>query len=369
MTGTAAALAFPGSRAVAEWWRHIAPYRPQAVWVAQLLLYRVDALVQLSRPYRPDDLVLLALEAVSIDSPATLERVESHLSLGIQLTGRILRRLAADGLVRLTNNGWTLTHSGKSLLGGETILEAVSERRSFYFIDDDPQRYPHFLSLPPGHATPYPAPDSLSVDVSALAKCVEQPIDWKIRHGFPLDVLGVLRPGEVTPRFDSSEGADPSLGGACHPGPAETPIPPWQRVAVVHHESVILLLASILSTDGVGLIGFAVQQKNWALQGREPIRLSEGWREAIPRLAEPVSADGWRQAWRSWARSAGLSSAQSVDSPLEFQGHRLIVTVPTAVFSRLRSARSDALKGDVWLLAGDDRVRQAAQLQIVEGSG
>jgi hypothetical protein len=369
MTGSTASLAYPGSRAVAEWWRHVAPYRPQAVWVAHLSLYRVDALVRLARPYRADHLVLLALEAVAIDSGATLDRVESHLRLGIQLTGRILRRLATDGLVQLAENGWTLTHSGKRMLAGETILEAASERRSFYFIANAPHRSPQFLSLPPGVATPCPAPDLVEMDVSALVNCVDQPMDWKVRHGFPLDVVGVLQPGKESPPIHSPENADSSSNAPSQPHAAERLLPPWQRVAVVHPESVILFVASIPSADGGGLIGFAVQQKGWVLQGREPIHFPEGWREAIPRLAEPISAQGWRQAWRSWARSAGLSSAQSADCHLECQGHHLVTTVPSAVFGRLRAARSEALKGEVWILAGDDRVRQAAQLQIIAGSG
>jgi hypothetical protein len=369
MTGTTAALAYPGSRALAEWWRHIASYRPQVVWVAHLLLYRVEALVRLARPYRPEDLALLALEAVAIDSPATLERVESRLHLGIQLTGRILCRLAADGVVEFTEAGWALTRSGKRLVGGETVVQAASERRSFYFIDNGSHSLSHFLALAPGLATPCSAPNLVAMDLSALTKCVEQPMDWKVRHGFPLDVHEVVLLKKESSRLLSPESADSSSNAARQPDPAEARIPPWQRVAVVHPESVILLLASVPSADGVGLIGFAVQQKGWMLQGKEPIRLSQGWREAMPRLAEPLSTEGWRQAWNAWARSTGLPTAQTAGCPLECQGHRLVATVPSAVFGRLRAARSEALKGEVWLLAGDDRVRQAAQLQIVAGSG
>jgi hypothetical protein len=207
------------------------------------------------------------------------------------------------------------------------------------------------------------------MDLSVLTKCVEQPLDWKVRHAFPLDVHGVVLPKKENSRLLSSESADASSDTASQPDPAEARIAPWQRVAVVHPESVILLLALAPGADGVGLIGFAVQQKGWTLQGKEPIRLSQGWREAMPRLAEPVSSEGWRQAWNTWARSAGLPAAQAASCPLECQGHRLVATVPAAFFGRLRAARSEALKGEVWLFAGDDRVRQAAQLQIVAGSG
>jgi hypothetical protein len=368
MTGTTASLAYPGSRAVAEWWRHIAPYRPQVLWVAHLLLYRIDALVRLARPYRPEDLTLLALEAVAIDSPATLERVEARLHSGIQLTARILRRLAADGLVESTEIGWALTRSGISVAGGETILQAASERRSFYFIDNGSRSVPHFLALSPGLAAPCSTPNLIAVDLSAITKCVEQPMDWKVRHDFPLDVHGVIHPKESS-QLLSPEGADSSSNTACQADASDARNPSWQRVAVVHPESVILLLASIPSADGLGLIGFAVQQRGWILQSKEPIRLCQGWREAMPRLAEPILAEGWRQTWNVWARSAGLPAALAAGCPLECQAHRLVATVPSAVFVRLRAARSEALKGEMWLLAGDDRVRQAAQLQIVAESG
>jgi hypothetical protein len=255
------------------------------------------------------------------------------------------------------------------LVGGETVVQTASERRSFYFIDNAPHAPPHFLALSPGLAAPCSAPNSVAMDLSALTKCVEQPLDWKVRHAFPLDVHGVVLPKKESSRLLSPESADSSSSAACQPDPTEARIPPWQRVAVVHPESVILLLASVPSADGVGLIGFAVQQKGWMLQSKEPIRLSQGWREVMPRLAEPILAEGWRQAWNAWARSAGLPAAQAAGCPLDCQGHRLVATVPSAVFSRLRAARSEALKGEAWLFAGDDRVRQAAQLQIIAGSG
>src|SRR5262249_35580821 len=41
-------LAYPGSRSLAGWWRQLAPLHPRAVWLAHLLLHRVEALVRLN---------------------------------------------------------------------------------------------------------------------------------------------------------------------------------------------------------------------------------------------------------------------------------------------------------------------------------
>ena len=46
--------------------------------------------------------------------------------------------------------------------------------------------------------------------------------------------------------------------------------------------------------------------------------------------------------------------------------HQLRVFAPDRFIHRLQQARSDALKGDAWLLAGEGRIRAAAQLEIVE---
>ena len=149
-------------------------------------------------------------------------------------------------------------------------------------------------------------------------------------------------------------------------GAGETKIPLWQRVSIVHPESTILLIAKV--GDGVGLRAFTVQQKGWLLNGREPIHLGEGLAEVLPALREELALHKWTQAWTGWAGSAGLSTAQFDASQIRREAHRLVVSVPTGIFNRLRTTRSEVLKGDVWLLAGDDRVREAAQLQIVAGS-
>ena len=44
-------LPFPGSRTVAAWWRELAPHRPLRLWLSHLLIHRVEAQVEVLRPY------------------------------------------------------------------------------------------------------------------------------------------------------------------------------------------------------------------------------------------------------------------------------------------------------------------------------
>jgi hypothetical protein len=52
------------------------------------------------------------------------------------------------------------------------------------------------------------------------------------------------------------------------------------------------------------------------------------------------------------------------NSVLQRVGHKLSVTVPRRFLERLRVQRSDALKGEAWLLAGSTHVHAAALLEI-----
>jgi hypothetical protein len=364
MTGIASSLAYPGSRALAEWWRQISAYRPIRIWFGHLFLHRVEALVGLKRPYRPDALSLLVLEALAIESPTTVECVESRLHVGIPLTGRLLRRLAANGLIAPASPGWALAERGRALLSGGTLLQPVNERRCFYFVDNDSEQSPHFVSLATGIASPYSLPTARPFDIGVLTKCIEQRADWKVRHGFPLDVECLIPSQGQTP--DLAEEADDKLT----PGPeveaGDTTIPRWQRVSIVHPESTTLLIAK--AGDGGGFRAFTVQQKGWLLNCKEPIHLAEGLADILPALREELAPHKWSQAWIGWAGSAGLSPAHVDASQVRREGHRLVVSVPSGILNRLRATRNEVLKGEVWLLAGDDRVREAAQLQVVASS-
>ena len=76
------------------------------------------------------------------------------------------------------------------------------------------------------------------------------------------------------------------------------------------------------------------------------------------------------QAWRAWCQPRNLPQAECDACRLERQDYRLRVEAGKPLIERLRAARSDALKGEAWLLAGESRLRAAALVDIVEaGTG
>jgi len=127
-------------------------------------------------------------------------------------------------------------------------------------------------------------------------------------------------------------------------------------------------LAAVLVQAADGrLLGFAVRPEAWELRAEAPVfTLDEHWPEVFPRLAEPLPAENWRQAWQTWCQPRGLAGLGAEACPVEPAGHLLRVRVPPRLMERLRTTRSDALKGEAWLLAGAGRLRSAALLEVVE---
>ena len=94
--------------------------------------------------------------------------------------------------------------------------------------------------------------------------------------------------------------------------------------------------------------------------------LGADWQTVLPELTDEPALDLWRQAWRTWCQPRGLPATETETCRLDRQGHRLKVGSPPRLAERLRSSRSDALKGEAWLMAGEGRVRTASLIEIVE---
>src|SRR5205823_2754975 len=92
--------------------------------------------------------------------------------------------------------------------------------------------------------------------------------------------------------------------------------------------------------------------------------LGEGWQETFPDLAAAPARDVWRQAWRAWCQPRGLPAGEVEACVLERQDHRLRVVPTPRLLERLRADRSEALRGEAWLLAGSGVLRSAAQIEI-----
>jgi hypothetical protein len=357
MTGSAP-LAFPGSRTLADWWRRLTGLLPRggraeagcpAYWVGHLLVHRVEARVRVSRPVRPDRLTRLALVPLALESDASPEQIQAGFPLERPALEQVLRRLEADGLAVSDRSGrWRLTELGRRAgLEGE-FARTFFERQAFFFLDGGgSDRSPAFIPLDASASDRVPTGERYPFDLRWLTACVGQPVEWKRRRGFPLDVEEVVEPDA------QGEQADLSW---------------WQRLVVVETgQSAVLLLRT---PDGPGagrLRAFAVENPSCELNAATPVLdLGEAWPEVLPELATEPTVEQWRQAWRERAQTAGLSPAQADACRLTCVGRGVRVAAPRTVTERLRPARRDRPGPELWLLAGEGRIRAAAPVDLDE---
>jgi hypothetical protein len=349
MTGVPA-LVYPGSRVLAGWWKQLVPWQPRALWIGHLLFHRIEALVGLHRPVPLDSLLLFVLRALALGRDQTLEQLDNHLHLGRSLLRQILHQLQADQLARSAAEGaWSLTDLGRQGLAEGAYARPAHERRTFHFAESEPSTgRPHFVRVQNAAPfAPWPVPEGWQFDASLLIACVAQPAVWKERHGFPQDVLEVLHA--------------PTAASSCPTGPS-----PWERIILDRPERLLAVLVLVASAEqGERLIGLAVQQEGWVLQGREPVFVwPEDWRELLGSAGSEPTQDQWQQAWRAWCQPRGLPAADVDACSLERKDHRLLLRAPGRMVERLQSTRSDILKGEAWLLAGTGRVRTAARVEL-----
>jgi hypothetical protein len=333
---TAALPAFPGSRVLAGWWRQLAFLRPRLLWVAHLDFHRLEALVR-TRQRRPLGRVdSLVLRALAHNVAFTLEGLDQKFGLGRQLLARVLRELEVNGLIRQDAAGrWSAAGGASEALAAGDFALVGQERRSFCFLDDEAP--PRFIDLHGGLSKPRAADAAPSVG-GALAECLARPAEWKRRHHFPIDVAELV--------VEAAE---------------------WEQVIVVHPES--LLTAIVVTSGDSRLVGFAVRPEDWKLHVAEvAFTLEADWQETFPCLSEP-SAEEWLRSWLNWCRPRNLARGEAETCRLERHDWRLRVSAGPALIQRLRAARSESLKGDAWVLAGQGPQRLAAQIEIVESAG
>jgi hypothetical protein len=350
-----AALAFPGSRILAGWWRQLVPHRPEETWIAHLSLHRVEALVELAHPHRPDPLSLLVLQALRLENAVaappeeTLFRLDACFHLGRPLLRQALRALAADGLVREEPRGWVLTALGEQAAERGEYPRCSRERRGFHFVeprgaDGAPAGPPHFLNLNGHSPVPYPAGEEWQFDPAALRAALDRPAEWKERYGFPLNVRALI-------------------------GPEAEAVPAWQQVIVDRPERLLTVMTPVGGEGKRRLLGFAVRQEGWVLLADAPaFEVRDRWHELFPELAG-LPAEAWRRAWLAWCQPRGLPTAEVEACAVEPQGVKLRVRAPAKLIDRLRAQRSDAVKGEAWVLVGEGAVRRAVLLDLAEASG
>jgi|SRR5579884_993773 len=349
---------WPGSRVLLGWWRELADYKPQRVHLAHLLVHRVEALVLVRRPRLLDrwQRALLGLAGAHVPHGGELISSLSALQMDPQMLGQLIRELTDSGLLHRNGSGlWQMTPAGRHALETGAVPVAAEERRTFTLVDNSALgRPPHFLPLElgPARLAEPASPEAVgcSFETAFLEACIGQTPQWKARFRFPTDVESLLSPR-----------------------PDESPAANWRRVILdtVEHRLVVFIhtaqpvgQASRLSSSAPRLLAFAVRPEGWALEAEPLLTLAEGWEEALPDLTVEPTPAMWRQAWQTWSHPRSLPQAEVAACRLERADHRLLVYAPPRLIDRLRAARSDAVKQEAWLLAGEGRTRLAAQIEL-----
>jgi hypothetical protein len=309
------------------------------------LLHRVETLVELVQPCPLDTLTWFVLKAAHIGGGASLEALNVHLQLG-SLLRQVLHLLESRSLIQRDDGSlWSLTTQGREALETGVCLRPVHGRRIFYFRKgEEPNQSPRWLALrePPG-TSPWEPSGEWHFDVRAIEACVNRPDSWKEQHHFPRDVRRIV-----------------SINGP------HGPLPDWQCVPLDRAERLLAVLVLVRVGGSDQLFGFAARQEGWTLNAAEPVFvLAEDWAQTFPELAAEPDPAEWRQAWLNWCQPRGLPVVEVEGCQLQLDRMRLCIRAPDRLVERFRATRSDVLKSEAWLLAGQGNLRRAAAAEIV----
>lgn len=349
--------AFPDSRTLAGWWRHLAPWQPQELWVGHLLLHHVEALVRVVRRARLAEFDRHLLDAVALGPQPVPTPAPNGVAPGVSLSDltavlHLEAALVRESLLPLERQGliargpapraeaWHLTPLGRQARERAVYPSMTSERRSFHFVQAAADQPACFLSLACLGGRPCPAPAGWTFDPEHLRAAVCRPPEWKERHGFPTEVMDVLS-------FGPEGSVDPAVAT-------------WDAVILAHaeHPALALVRTAGSATQQPRFLGFSASPEGWGLAASPCLTLGEeAAREALRGLLAEPPAEAWRQAWLAWARSRNVPAADAEACQLERAGACLSVRCKQLL---------PAIRGEVWLLAGDGPVRAAARVAINE---
>jgi hypothetical protein len=345
------ALSFPGSRVLAGWRSDLRAYHPQSLWIAHVVLHRVEAMVRSTSAVTLDRLSLLLIRFSTLTASLGTKESLNALSLDRSFLVGMLQGLARDGLIQRGEDGnWRPTPAGSRALAEGKYEHVQERRRVFAFLatlDGGPAHFVNVLEAPEV-AGSFPAFEC-GFDPAEYHACFTQTPEWKRRHGFPENVTA------TTPFSGRTE---------------ETTSPPsdWRRVLVDHPSRAVLALAQTVDAAGTReMLGFWIDPRGWVLHsGRPAVQWRDGWRDVFPSMRDDIPMEAWRKTWNEWCHSRGLQVADVERCSLIALDHRLIVHTSRRLIERLKALRSDALKGEAWLLAGNGAVRRAALLEVIE---
>lgn len=318
-----AAMSLPPGRVVLNWWQSLAGVSPRRLCFGHLILHQVEVLAECAegRPLEPLAVGLWARLARR-GGAAPFDALASETLVDPHLLHAALNDLSGRGLATTGADGWRAAGDDPAA----APVPTAQKRRTFPFVDSRP---PVYLPVPAGLTTPLPPPPGWRFDLAALRACLAESAEWKQRHGFPADVLRLVEPA-----------AD------------------WRTVAVDEPGQALVLFAL---TAGEAL-AYSVRPDTWAMSAAPAFACPEG---VVSGLGGEPGADAWREAFRSWSQHKSLPGGEVEQSRLEPSGHRLVVRAPAKLVERLKAAKSEALRGEAWVLAGGGRVRAAAALEFV----
>jgi hypothetical protein len=321
------------------------------LWVAHFLVHRLDALIRLSQSHPLDPFSRLVLEALTLGTDQSATELNSHLHLGRHVVQQVVRSMADLGLIQADpGGGWSLTGQGQQARQDGTFTQVRHERQQFCFREGLHAGRPlQFLNLNRAANLIAGSGEDRTFNIRILQECLHRPPDWKRRQGFPPQVEAIVGAEAAAPSLVTGDGEPPE----------------WQRVIVDQPGRLAAVLVLTAGRGSERLLGFAVEPPGWALALDKPVlELGVGWREAFPELLEEPAEGLWRLAWNGWCRTAAVPTAESEACRIKRLGHRLQVQPPRSLLERLRAGRHEVLKGDTWVLAGKDRLRCAAVLEI-----
>jgi hypothetical protein len=358
---SASSLAFPGSRTLATWWRQLTSFEPQGLRVGYLFLHRLEVPACWLERKPLDPLLLLVLDALVLeqkrDATSTDQlgsRLRQRLSLDIPVVLRLMHALAELQLIKNQTPSaglapsWLVTEQGQAALQTKTVWSRESRRGTFPFIErlgPTGQRLapPHYVRILDAPASPRLVEDAATFAVAWLHTCLDQSPEWKKTFGFPLEVRSFEAVTQEAP------------------APAS-----WNHVILDRAERLLVVLFQGPKPKE-DLLGFAIRPEGWVLNAAEPIlHLPADARTVFWEQDQSAAFDLWQRAWLSWCRIRNLPLDYAQECSLALVEERLRIAAPEQLIRYLQIGKSEILKGETWLLAGEGYVRQAARLEVVQ---
>ncbi len=325
---SAIAMTLPGGRPLVGWWRDLSTFGPLRLWFAHLVLHRLEALVEFEATSALDALGSALLASLrSRQAPPDLRALQSDMNLESALFQRLVDHLTATGMLTLDAEGRV-----SGVRPASSAAPRLRGRRILHFTDGTPT---HFLPLNGATCTALMPPAGWAFDVGELERFAAQPPAWRRDNLFPADIRRFIRP-------------------------ADLPEPNRAEAVIVDRAEQVLL--AIIQTDDQ-FLGFPVNPEAWDIQKIPALALPSA-SDFGQSLLVTQSSESWRQAWLGWCQQRSLPSLDVEACKLELIDHRLLVHAPARLVDRLRQARSEALRGESWLLAGTGRIRQAAVIEL-----